>query len=151
MPNDIFLWIGSLLLRITVQKKRSVKPKPSELLLGVSGTISCSKLVLSSIYSSTDYRPFIKTSSSPSSLRKLEMQPSVAKIKSIWFNQVSKPPSNMWIMPSGKAKGQTPNWTPMARLSASSKKSGEATRIATITEGSRKRFRSRSFEICLSS
>ena len=59
-----------------MHKQRLVKLKPSKLLLG-GGTISCSKLVLSSIYSLTDSCPFINMSFSFHLIRQLYMQPSV--------------------------------------------------------------------------
>ena len=95
LPKEIFLWVELLLLRMPVQKQRLVKPKPSKLLIGVAGTISCSKLVLISICFLKNSRHFIKTPPSPPFLGQLEMQPLVTKIKSLWFNQSSRPPSHM--------------------------------------------------------
>ena len=43
LPKEIVSWIGSLLQQMPVQTRRSVKLKPSELLLDVVGTTSSSE------------------------------------------------------------------------------------------------------------
>jgi len=50
LPNEIVSWIGLLLRRMPVLMRRLVKPKPSELLLGVAGTISSSPSALNKLY-----------------------------------------------------------------------------------------------------
>ncbi len=148
LPNEIVSWIGSLLQRMPVQTQRLVKPKPSELLLGVAGMTSSSESAFIKAFSSTDFPHSAKISSSRHLLKQCESQPSVAEIKELWYNRPSKPPSHMWLRPSGQATGQTPDWTSMVRLVSSSKSSGEDTRTPTGTERSRKRFRRQSSEKC---
>ena len=140
LPKEIVSWIGSLLLQMPVKKQRLVKPKPSELLLGVAGTISSSPSVLNNFYSSTDSRPFIKTSSSPPSLKLCAKQPSVDSLKNAWYNRPSKPPSHMWLRPSGQVTGKTQDWTSTVRLVSSSKSNGEDTKIPTKTGRNKKLF-----------
>ena len=150
LPKVIVSWIGSLLQRMPVLTRRFVKPKPSELLLGVAGTISSSPSVLSKFYSSMDSRRFIKTSSCLPSLKQCVKQPSVDSLKSLWSNRLSKPPSHMWHRPSGQVTGLTRDWTLMVRLASSSKNNGEDTRIQTRTGRNRKLSPLQSSEKCTS-
>ena len=151
LPNEIVSWIGSLLRRMPVLMRRLVKPKPSELLLGVAGTISSSPSALNKLYSSTDSRPFIKTSSSPPSLKQSVKQPSVDSLKTLWYNRQSNPPSHMWHRPSGQVTGQTLDWTSTVRLASSSKNNGEDIKIPIKIGRNRKRFPPRFSEKCLNS
>ena len=148
LPNEIVSWIGSLLRRMPVQTQRLVKPKPSELLLGVAGTISSSESAFIKAFSSTDSPHSARISSSQHLLKQCESQPSVDEIRELWYNRPSKPPCHMWLRPSGQATGQTPDWTSMVRLASSSKNSGEDTKIQTGTGRSRKRFRRQSSGKC---
>ena len=151
LPNEIVSWIGSLLLRMPVRTQRLVKPKPSELLLGVAGTISSSPSALNKFYSSTDSRPFIKTLSSQPSLKQSVKQPSVNSLKNLWYNRPSRPPSHMWHRPSGQVTGRTQDWTSMVRLVSSSRNNGEDIRIPTKIGRSRKHFPPRFSEKCSNS
>ena len=144
LPKEISSWIGSLLQRMPVQKRRLVKPKPSELLLGVVGTTTSSESAFLKRFSSTDFPNSAKTLSSQFLLKQCEKQPSVAGIRQLWYNRLSKPPSHMWHRPSGQATDQTQDWTSTVRLASSSKNSGGDTRTPTKIERSRKRFRRRS-------
>jgi hypothetical protein len=141
LPKEIVSWIGSLLQRMPVQTRRLVKPKPSELLLGVVGTTFSSESAFLKKFSSTDFHSSVKTSSYQHLLKQCAKQPSVEEIRQLWYNRPSKPPSHMWHRPSGQATGQTPDWTSTVRLVSSSKNNGEDTRIQTKTGKSRKRFR----------
>ena len=148
LPKEIVSWIGSLLQRMPVQKRRLVKPKPSELLLGVVGTTFSSESAFLKKFSSTGFPNSVKTLSSQHLLKQCESQPSVEEIRELWYNRPSKPPSHMWLRPSGQATGLTPDWTSMVRLASSSKNSGEDTRTPTRIERSRKRFRHQSSGKC---
>ena len=151
LPKEIVSWIGSLLLRMPERKQRLVKPKPSELLLGVAGTISSSPSALKFFYSSTDSRHFIKTSSSPPSLKQCAKQPSVDSLKNAWYNRPSKPPSHMWLRPSGQVTGRTQDWTSTVRLVSSSKNNGEDTKIPTKIGRNKRHFPSQYSEKCSNS
>jgi hypothetical protein len=148
LPKEIASWIGSLLRRMPVQTQRSVKPKPSELLLGVVGTTFSSESAFTKAFSSMDSPRSVETLSSQRLLSQCEKQPSVEEIRRLWYNRPSKPPSHMWLRPSGQATGQTPDWTSMVRLVSSSKNSGEDTKIPTGTGKSKKRSRRQSSEKC---
>ena len=148
LPKEIVSWIGSLLQRLPVLTRRSVKPKPSELLLGVVGTTSSSESAFIKAFSSTGFPRSAKISSCQHLLKQCVKQPSVEEIRSLWCNRQSKPPSHMWLRPSGQATGQTPDWTLMVRLASSSKNSGEDTGIPTRTGRNRKRFRRQSSDKC---
>ena len=65
LPKEITSWIGSLLRRMPVQTQRLVKPKPSELLLGVVGTTFSSKSAFTRAFSSMDFPHSVKISSYP--------------------------------------------------------------------------------------
>ena len=148
LPKEITSWIGSLLRRMPVKTQRLVKPKPSELLLGVVGTTFSSKSAFTRAFSSMDFPHSVKISSYPHLLKQCESQPSVEEIRELWYNRPSKPPSHMWLRPSGQATGQTPDWTSTVRLVSSSKNSGGDTKISTGTERSRKRYRRQYSERC---
>ena len=122
-----------------MQTQRLKKQKPSELLCGVAGTLSLLPSECNAHFISKDYPSSNRTSSCPSSPKQFEKQePSVAKVRNLWSNRQSKPPSHMWLRPSGQATGQTPDWMQTVRLASSSKNSGEDTRIKTKTGKSRK-------------
>ena len=144
LPSEIVSWIGSLLRRMPVQTQRLVKPKPSELLLGVVGMTSSSESAFTKVYSSMDSPHSAKISSSQHLLKQCEKQPSVNEIRQLWYNRQSKPPCHMWLRPSGQATGLTPDWTSTVRLASSSKSSGGDTRTPTGTARSRKRSRHQS-------
>ncbi len=144
LPKEIVSWIGSLLQRMPVQERRLVKPKPSELLLGVVRTTFSSESAFLKKFSLTDFPNSEKISSSQHLLKQCESQPSVEEIRQLWYSRPSNPPSHMWHRPSGQATGQTPDWTSTVRLVSSSKNSGEDTRTRTRTGRSRKRFRHQS-------
>jgi hypothetical protein len=148
LPNEIVSWIGSLLRRMPALTRRLVKPKPSDLLLGVAGTILSSPSALITHYSSTDSRPFIKTSSCPPSLKQSAKQPSVDSLRELWLNRPSKPPSHMWLRPSGQATGQTPDWTSTVRHASSSKNNGGDIKTRIRTVRNRKRFPPQSLGKC---
>ena len=151
LPKEIVSWIGSLLQRMPVQTRRLVKPKPSELLLGVVGTTFSSESAFLKKFSSTGFPNSVKTLSSQHLLKQCESQPSVEEIRQLWYNRPSKPPSHMWHRPSGQATGQTPDWTSTVRLVSSSKNNGGDTRTQTKTGKSRKRFRRQSYGKCTKS
>ena len=111
LPKEIVSWIGSLLQRMPVQKRRLVKPKPSELLLGVVGTTFSSKSAFLKKFSLTDFPNSVKILSSQHLLKQCESQPSVEEIRQLWYSRPSNPPSHMWHRPSGQATGQTQDWT----------------------------------------
>ena len=151
LPKEITSWIGSLLWQMPVQTQRLVKPKPSELLLGVVGTTFSSKSAFTRAFSSMDFPHSVKISSYPHLLKQCESQPSVEEIRELWYNRPSKPPSHMWLRPSGQATGQTPDWTSTVRLASCSKNNGEDTKTPIRIGRSRKRCRPPSFEECTKS
>ena len=93
VPNKIVSWVGSLLQRMPVQTQRSVKPKPSELLLGVVGTTFSSESAFLRKFSSMDFPNFAKTLSSQHLLKQCESQPSVEEVRQLWVTKRIRPQS----------------------------------------------------------
>ena len=101
LPNKVVSFATSILHQLPVKKQRFRKPKPSELLLGVAGSLSLSLSDLNRAFSSTVSQDFNRTSLYPPSLRPFEKQPTLSEIKNRWFKAQSKPPCHMYHRPSG--------------------------------------------------
>ena len=134
LPKEIVSFATSILQQLPVKKQRFVKPKPSELLLGVAGTLSSSPSGLESRFSSTECPSFNGTSLSHPLLKQCEKQLSLHEIKKLWSKAQSTPPSHLWHRPSGQTLGKTPDWTQTVRLASSSKNSTVDTEIKTRQE-----------------
>jgi hypothetical protein len=134
LPKEIVSFATSILQQLPVKRQRFVKPKPSELLLGVAGTLSSSPSGLESRFSSTECPSFNGTSLSHPLLKQCEKQLSLHEIKKLWSKAQSTPPSHLWHRPSGQTLGKTPDWTQTVRLASSSKNSTVDTEIKTRQE-----------------
>ena len=91
LPKEIFSFAISILRQLPVKRQRFFKPKPSELLLGVAGTLSSSLSDLQNRFSSTECLNFKGTSSSHPLLKQCEKQPSLHEIKKLWLKAQSTP------------------------------------------------------------
>jgi len=138
VPKEIVSFVTSILRQLPVKKQRFKKQKPSELLHGVAGTLSCSPSDLERHFISKECLNSKGTSSSPPLRKLLENAPSPNEIKNIWLKEQSTPPSHMYHRPSGQTLGTTPDWTQTVRLASSCKNNGEDTRTKTRIGRSRK-------------
>ena len=138
LPNEIVSFVYSILEGLPVKEHRLIKPKPSELLLGVAGTLSSSLSGLQSIFSSTECPDSKRISSCPPLLKQFEKLPSLDKIKTFWWKEQSTPPSHTYHRPSGQTLGKTPDWTQTVRLASSCKNNIEDTKMKTKQRTSRK-------------
>lgn len=134
LPSVIVSFVCSILEQLPVKTQRLIKPKPSELLLGVAGTLSSSLSDLQNKFSSMECQDSKRTSSCPLSLKQFEKLPSLDKIENIWWKEQSTPPSHTYHRPSGQTLGKTQDWTQTVRLASSSKSNLEDTRIPTSPE-----------------
>ena len=130
-PKEILSFISSILQLLPVQQQRLVVPKPSELLLSNTGTISSQKLEFNPCFS-TILRNSSKTSSCQRLPKPSGKPPSLKAIEENWWREQSKPPSRMWHRPSGQTTGLTPDWTAMANSASSyrSNSGGTGTKMA---------------------
>ncbi len=134
LPSVIVSFVCSILEQLPVKTQRLIKPKPSELLLGVAGTLSSSLSDLQNKFSSMECQDSKRTSSCPLLLKQFEKLPSLDKIENIWWKEQSTPPSHTYHRPSGQTLGKTQDWTQTVRLASSSKSNLEDTRIPTSPE-----------------
>ena len=111
LPKKIVSFATSILQQLPVMPQRFQRPKPSELLHGVAGSLSLSLSALNREFSSTESPGSNRTYLYPPSLKPYEKQPSLEEIKTRWFKEQSGPPSHTFHRPSGQTLGLTPNWT----------------------------------------
>ena len=118
VPGEINSFISSILQQLPVRQQRWKAPKPSKLVLGINGSVSCSVLNGQSHFTWTGCPSSSAIISCLPLHKQCEKAPSLLDLVSLWKAQ-SMPPSHMWLRPSNQTRGLTPDWTKM-ETSASS-------------------------------
>lgn len=127
VPNEICSFITSMLESLPANKQWWKPPKPSAMLLGTIGSLSSITQVCQTPTSLKTFLVSKGTSLSVHLRKQFAKHPSPEAIEKTWWKEQSAPPSHMWLRPSGKMTGRTPDWTQMAKLASSSTNNAEAT------------------------
>ena len=108
LQKEIVSFATLILQQLPVKPQRFKRPKPSELLHGVSGSLSFSPSVLNREFSLTEYPDINRIFLYPPSLKPYKKQPSLKEVKTPWFREQSRPPSHRL---SEQTLGLTQDWT----------------------------------------
>jgi hypothetical protein len=111
LPKKISSFITSVLLQLPVKEQRSKPQKASELAHLKLGSCFSKELESQDPCIWMDSALSKKISSYLPSLTQYEQAPSLQEIINTWWKAQSKPPSHMWLRPSGQTTGLTQDWT----------------------------------------
>ena len=138
VPSEIICFVSSMLLLLPVKQQRLHQRKPSDLARSKIGVLSSLALELKAC-TWKDPPNSSKISSCPHSPRQSERLLSLQEIESHWWRAQSKPPSHMWLRPSGLTTGLTQDWTLMEKCASSSKTRCEGIAIK-MAPGTNKKY-----------
>jgi hypothetical protein len=140
LPEEISSFIISILQQLPVKKQRLKPQKLSELVLSKLGRLSSAVLDSQDPCIWMDLTHSRKISCLLHSLKPFEPAPSLQDITQTWWKGQSKPPSHMWLRPSGQTTGLTQDWTQTVRPAFCSMNCPEPIKIKTNQEKSKKPF-----------
>ena len=115
LPKKISSFITSVLLQLPVKEQRSKPQKASELVHSKLGSRFSIELESQDPCTWMDLALSKRILSYLPSLTQYEQAPSLQEIIDTWWKAQSKPPSHMWLRPSGQTTGLTQDWTQTAR------------------------------------